>query len=121
MNWTPTSAACTWKMGRNDPFNASFTPATEQVVVSDADTWVMINAAPLYFNKPNPDRISFANRVTADGYEKGRGNFDEALEVVREIASRPGADLELLARVLGNVMDPVALMVFIASIKQTEC
>jgi len=121
MKWEPVADAHGMVIDPDGAFSASFTPATEQVQISDARTWIMINAAPLYFGRSNPDRISFATRVAGDGYENGRGTFYEALGLVREIASEPGADLELLARVLSNVMDPVELMAYIASIKQPEC
>ena len=121
MKWEPTTAAHGSVIDPDGAFSATFTPATDQITISDSETWIMINAAPLVFGRPNPDGISFATRVAGDGYEGGRGTFNEALEVVREMAGRPGADLELLSSVLRQVMDPVELMAFIASIKQAEC
>jgi len=121
VKWEPTTAVHGSVIDKDDPFSAHFTPSTDQLVISDSETWIMINAAPLVFGRPNPDGISLATRVAGDGFDNGRGTFDEALEVVREMASKPGADLELLASVLRNVMDPIELMAFIASIEQAEC
>ena len=119
MKWQPMPEKHGLVIKDNQGFFVVYHPPLEQVTVVDSRTWVIINAAPTYLGKPG--RIAIVLRETENGFERGRGTIEEALEIVKGMAEEPDVDVEELTKALRNIMDPIELMAFHADIPQREC
>lgn len=121
MNWEPAPYRCDTVLDEDEGFSIMTNPSLDQVSFSNATMWVVINAAPMYFGKLNPAPFAFAVRSSNRGCERGRGSLSDALDLVREMAVDPHADLDKITKALRTIMDPIDLMAFIATIPQREC
>jgi len=93
---------------------------TNHLVIASDQMRVMLKASTSYFPGSIVGARSFAIRKKGMGYERAHGTFDEGLELVKQIAMEPGADLEEIVTSLSRVMGPVELMAFISSIDRMK-
>lgn len=119
MNWQPMPDDEGLAIKDNQGFFVVYHRPLEQVTVVDSRTWVILNAAPTYLGQPG--RIAIVLRETENGFERGRGTIEEALEIVKGMAAEPDVNVEELTKALRNIMDPLELMAFLADIPQRKC